>query len=495
MGRQAGAECIGYRWRFCLNMIISRGKLLPALAVYLLLKPITPLCAQQSARSPVKQFTVPEAVDYALANYPAVRAALEQYNAARAGVAVARTSYVPRLDSVWQGDRGSRESVLGVLLPQSPNILTGTQGSVTPHANRPFWTSGAGMLLSWEPFEFGYRHAQVQSAMATETRVQEQVTLTRLGVASAVAEAALALLAAQQRAAATGADVNRREVFDKSVHALVDAHLRPGADASRADAELAAARTRLIQAQEDSDLGGIALAQVLGLAGARVAIVPGPLLQAPPEETLTQSPVDKHPTALVEQGRVDEEKARIRVLNHEYFPHFTTAALLSARGSGERSDGTVEPGLNGLDFSAYNWEAGLTVQLNLTEIFAIHERKRVEVANRRREEAVYAQTLQVLNAQQQTAMAQLEGARRVAQNTPVELSASRQGETQAIARFRAGLGTIVDVAEAQNLLAQAEMDDSLARLSIWRALAAISAANGDLSPFLNTVKNMPQGGN
>lgn len=476
------------------RMFVGRGKLFSALTAYLLLRLAALSGAQQPAVPAVKQFTVPEAVDYALTNYPDVRASLEQYNAARAAVGVAQSSYIPRLDSAWQGDRGSRESVLGVLLPQSPNILTGTQGGVTPHSNRPFWTSGAGVLLSWDPFDFGYRHAQVLSARATESRTQEQVTLTRLGVASAVAEASLALLADEQRASAMQADVNRREIFDKSVHALVDAHLRPGADASRADAELAEAKTRMIQAQGQTDLGSIALAQVLGLAGARVTIAPGPLLQAPPDEKAAQSPVEKHPAAVVEQGRVNEEKARIRVLNHQYFPHFTTEALVSARGSGERSNGTVQPGLNGLDFSVYNWEAGLTAQMNLTEIFAIHDRKRVEEANRRREEAVYARVTQVLTAQQQAATAQLEGARRVAQNTPIELAASREGELQATARFRAGLGTIVDVAEAQDLLAQAEMDDSLARLSIWRALAELSAANGDLSPFLNTVKSMPQGG-
>ena len=475
-------------------MWIGRGKLLPALAVYLVVRSAAPAGAQQPAPQAERQFSVPEAVEYALANYPAVRAALEQYNAAKAGVGVAETNYIPRLDSVWQGDRGSRESVLGVLLPQSPNILTGTQGSVTPHAYRPFWTSGAGVLFSWEPFEFGYRHAEVLSARATAARTQEQVALTRLGVASAVAEAALALLADQQRAAATQADVSRREVFAKSVHALVDARLRPGADASRADAELAEARTRMIVAQGQADLGSIALAQVLGLAGTRVTIAPGPLLQTPPEEAPISSSVDRHPAALAEQGRIDEVKARIRVLNREFVPHFTTEALLSARGSGQRADGSVEPGLNGLDFSAYNWEAGLTVQMNLTQIFSVHERKRVEVANRRREEALYAQTVQSLTAQQQAAMAQLDEARRVAQNTPVELAASREGEMQARARFRAGLGTMVDVAEAQNLLAQAEMDDSLARLSIWRALAQLSAANGDLTPFLNTVLNMPPGG-
>ena len=91
-------------------------------------------------------------------------------------------------------------------------------------------------------------------------------------------------------------------------------------------------------------------------------------------------------------------------------------------------------------------------------------------------------------------MAQLDGARRVAENTPTELAASQQSEQQALARFHAGLGTIVDVADAQDLLAQAEMDDSLARLSIWRALAELSAADGDITPFLNTANSMAQKG-
>lgn len=446
--------------------------------------------AQQTAAPAVREFTVEQAVDYALANYPAVRAALEQYNAAKAGVGEARTNYLPRLDGVWQGDRGSRESVLGVLLPQSPNILTGTQGSVTPHSNRPFWTSGAGFLLSWEPYDFGYRRAEVRAAMAAENRVQAQVELTRLGVATAVAEASLAVLANEQRVNASLADVSRRQVFAKSVHALVDAHIRPGADASRADAELAAARTRLILAQQNSAVAGITLAQVLGLAGTTVQIKRGPFLQLPPDENWTKAAVADHPAAVAQQRRVEEEKVRIRVLNHAYYPHFVTEGLISARGSGETSTGDVRPGASGLGFDVYNWEAGLTAQMDLTSIFSIRQRKKVEVANRRREEAVYAQTMQVLTSQQQTALAELDGARRVAQNTPTELAASRQSESQALARFHAGLGTIVDVAEAQSLLAQAEMDDSLARLRIWRALAGLASANGDLNPFLTTASSM-----
>ena len=63
-------------------------------------------------------------------------------------------------------------------------------------------------------------------------------------------------------------------------------------------------------------------------------------------------------------------------------------------------------------------------------------------------------------------------ARAVAANTPVQLAAAQQSEAQARARYQAGLASVVDVADAQRLLAQAEIEDALARLEVWRALLA-----------------------
>ncbi len=82
----------------------------------------------------------------------------------------------------------------------------------------------------------------------------------------------------------------------------------------------------------------------------------------------------------------------------------------------------------------------------------------------------------------------LAGARRVARNTPIQVDAARTTEQQASARYKAGLATIVEVAEAQRLLTQAEIDDALARLSIWRAMLALAAAEGDLAPYLDQVR-------
>jgi outer membrane protein TolC len=89
-----------------------------------------------------------------------------------------------------------------------------------------------------------------------------------------------------------------------------------------------------------------------------------------------------------------------------------------------------------------------------------------------------------LQAQFNTALATLTGARRVAGITPVEVSSARTALQQATARYQSGLAPIDDVAQAQRLLVQAQIDDALARLSVWRAMLQLSTARGDLQPFV-----------
>jgi outer membrane protein len=118
----------------------------------------------------------------------------------------------------------------------------------------------------------------------------------------------------------------------------------------------------------------------------------------------------------------------------------------------------------------------------------------VEAANQRAEAARYDQTLQDLTGQLRKAQASLEGARHVAENTPFELGAARTTENEERARYQAGLATLVDVADAQRLLVQAETDDALARLAVWQNLASVAASQGDLQPFLRLVHDRTRRG-
>ncbi|HEV1994488.1 MAG TPA: TolC family protein, partial [Candidatus Acidoferrum sp.] len=344
------------------------------------------------------------------------------------------------------------------------------------------------------PFDFGYRRATVDAAKADQNRATAETGVTRLGVAVAAANAFMTVLAAQERVKAARANVDRRQVFSKSVHVLTDNQLRPGADASRADAEVAHARTELIRAEQAGRVSRAVLSDVLGIAGTQVEIEAGPLVNLPPATEFPTQAVSAHPVAAAEKARVDEARAREHIFDRSYFPKFDFQSTVFGRGSGANRDGTVDGGLNGLGLERANWAAGLTVTFRAFDIFSIRAHKEIEKSNERAEAARYDQTIQDLTGQLEQARAALEGARRVLENTPIELHAARDTETQVRARFQAGLATLSDVAEAQSLLVQAETDDALARLTVWNNLASLASAQGELQPFLQMLRTTTQGG-
>ena len=251
---------------------------------------------------PPVSLTLEQALQYAVDHYPTVRAALEQLNASTAGVSVAKSAYWPRLDSLWQSNRGTANNIFGQVLPQS--VIPAMSGPVlTSASGGSVWGSATGALFSWEPFDFGLRHASVASAEAAVARARADEELTRLDVQTAVGTAFLNIVGAQRAVAALQADVDRRDLLARAVHTLVDNQLRPGAEASRTDAERAAAQTRLIQAQQAVTLAQITLARVLGTTGA-VAIDATTLVDRLPADAPAAAPAT-HPLTQVRQAAVD----------------------------------------------------------------------------------------------------------------------------------------------------------------------------------------------
>ena len=448
--------------------------------------------AEQPQKNPPRTFTLQEAVNYALAHYPAVRSAREQIAAARGGVALARTSYLPRLDSLWQTNRATDNNITGLLLPQS--VITPISGPVLSSASgRSVWGSAAGLLFTWEPFDFGYRHATVNSAQSVEQQSEAQQDLTHLAVAANAMDAFFNLLAAEHNARVAQANVRRWQIFNRSVHVLVENQLRPGADASRADAELARALIQLARAHQQEQMSRAALADALGIAGTQVEAKPGALMGSPPAANPSAIPVASNPLAVIEQAKVREAHAQRQIFQHQYYPRFFLQSGVNGRGSGADPSGSFAMGLNGLGLERANWAVGLTVTFPIFDIFSIHDHEKIAAANERAEAARYDQTIQGVTNQTEQAQAAVEGARQVAINTPIELQAARTGELQSRTRYQSGLATIVEVAEAENLLAQAEIDDALARLALWHNLGSLAAAQGSLEPFLQLLRKSPGG--
>ena len=117
--------------------------------------------------------------------------------------------------------------------------------------------------MSWQPFDFGARGAKVDVARQGSEAAKQASLLTQLQVSANAGSAFFDLAAAEQLVTVAQANVRRYESFDKVVHVLVDNTLRPGADASQADAQLALARNQLIQAETQVAVKRAALAEYL----------------------------------------------------------------------------------------------------------------------------------------------------------------------------------------------------------------------------------------
>lgn len=430
-----------------------------------------------------QSYTLREAVKQALDGYPAAKVPIEQMSAAAAAINLARTGYLPRLDLLAQANRATTNNVFGMLLPQSG--LPGISGPVLgTNGVGSVWGSAAGMTLSWEPFDFGYRAATVRQAEAGLRRAETAAARTRFDIARAAADAFLTLLAAQQTVIAAEAGVERSKVLLTLVEAQARAQLRPGADASRTRAEVAAAETLYIQAQKAVEMAKASLSQFVGGDPAQISIHQGALLASPDLAEPAPTPAPGHPLLMEHQAAVLEAQASRKLLDKSYYPKFSLVGASFGRGTGAMTDGRTLGGISGLGPSIQNWGLGLNVTFPIFDMPALNARKAAAGARERLESARYEHARRDLSAALHRARAEWEGARRVARNTPVQLEAARDAERQAAARYRAGLGTLADVADAQRLVTQAEIDHSLAALSVWRAMLGVAAAQGDLQPFL-----------
>jgi outer membrane protein TolC len=439
------------------------------------------------AQSPAP-VTIGAAIEAAVKDFPTVTEAAARAAAANEAVRESTAAYVPRLDAVWQLNRASRNNVFGLLLPQSivPPISGPVLGTDTFESA---WGSAAGLLFSAEVFDFGRRSATVGAARAQATSSEAQASLARLNAGVAVADAYLTALGAQQTVLAARANVVRLETLRGTVKAQVDAELKPGADQSRIDAELAAARNRLLTSEQVVAIAKLMIAEAMGRADLDVALDPGSLLSFQPSlPDRADTPIAKHPAIIAATELAKAANLKREVTRLSFRPRLFFNGALAARASGANIDGTIDNS-HGLWPDVPNWAAGLTVSFPFLDFTS----NRARLAGDTAEVAAAQARLQGVTQRKQIeireAEVMLDAAARMAANVPVQLSAARQADAQARARYEAGLASILEVADAQRLLVQAESEEALASLAVWRARLALAAASGDLTPFVTEAAN------
>ena len=440
-----------------------------------------------SSETNAGEISLIDVVQTAERDYPQIHISQAELNASIADIRQARTAYLPRADALLQANRATRNNVFGTLLPQStipsisgPVINSNNAGSV--------WGSAAGVLVSWQPFDFGLRHANIQATRAAKDKADAALLNSRLEVGAAAADAFLSHVAAKETVRAASSAVENWNTLLKSIHALATAQLRPGADESRIEAELAMARTQLVYAREAEQDSKATLVKFLTSPPAELSLNSERLLtQLPPADEESGFSSANHPLMKEQKAAIGQSAAQLRALERTWVPQFTLDGAASARGTGAETDGRRLPDWNGLAPNVQNYAAGFNVTFSFLDFARIHAEESAQSATVHAEQARQQLIDKTLNESFEKAKAALAAAREVATNTPIELKSAQMAFDQAKARYQAGLTPIDDLAQAQRLLVEAEVDDSIARLSVWRALLQLDAARGDLQPFLQAV--------
>lgn len=431
-----------------------------------------------AAAAPPAGLTLPQAIRFAIEHHPSLRtrAAVQAQSAARTGTL--RAGYLPQVEVGIQLNRAT-----GNVLPGSLFAMRGVPAVSGPplpaQLDGGAFGSLASLSASWDVAGLVQRMAQVDAALLVEQQTHAATEVARLEVAYAAADSFLQLAALEAAVRAGHANVARARIFATLVDARQKSELRPGADLSRARAELALAETQLVRTEQAEALGRVQLAQALGAAGSPVGTL-SIQLETPVPPTDSPSQTTAHPALREADAALAAARADTHAVALQYLPRVEVAAALWMRGSG------LQAANNGYGLlpDTPNWAAGLVVSWPALELFSVLARVRAARAQTALQESQREELAQVLQSQIDAARTTLDATTKVAQNTPIMLAAARATEQQAQARYRAGLATVLDVADAQRLLAQAEIEDATCRIAILRARLLLARALGDLSPFL-----------
>lgn len=433
----------------------------------------------------LSHLTLTDILRIARQNYPSIRAARFRQESAKEGIKKEKTLYLPRGSLLVQETRATSNNITGPLIP---NLVIPQIGGAVAGGNDMTggWGSAAGTLITWEPFDFGFRRATVDAARTQDKLAQVSVALTELEVLGTAADAYLRASQAQQALRAARAKLDRMRIFRESVSVLAGKHLRSTTDSFLAEAEEAKARDQVTEAEQAVDFALIALSEATGLSSSKLTIEDGSLIRNCPRDVPIVGSLDAHPLFAKQVATVKFAEARLRVVGKSYYPKFTLAGALYGRGSSFKTDVSINEA-KGYYPTIFNYAVGLNIYFPYFDIFEQRAKKRIELKNVLAEQSLVELTSLRLRCEDERAQALMKSAVKILDNAPIKVRAANEAVKSVKVRYDLGLSSVNDVALDEQLLTESEVEESTAKLRVWRALLAEAVAKGDINQFLRAV--------
>lgn len=448
--------------------------LYPALAILLLASAAIGEGANGS-RS-LRAIGLGDAIAYAKAHQPAVRTAMARIAAQNALAGIPRARWLPRFGATAQlFGATANQTTASYVTTDSPDLprIGGTRATSTG-SFRPFASTLAGVGGTQELFEFGRIAAETAAADALVTIERHRAEVATLDVAFNVEEAYFAVFAAKSVLKASDEAYERARAHRDLAKAGVTSGLRPPIELTRAEAELAKLDIGRIRARGSVDTSQAVLAAAVGATDAALDVTstpPSPSEMPSLDEALELSGA-RDPRLLEAIAQLRAQEARTRAIGAELRPDLSLTATVTGRAGGAPPSGNgVAASGDGFIPNVPNWDVGVVLTWPLFD-GVVNARQNASQAEERVRREEIGQVRQETVAAVREAYVGVEVARAALPGLRHSLEAARANYEQADARFKAGLGTSVELADAEAVRTSAEIQLALGEFELARARSA-----------------------
>lgn len=446
----------------------------PVLAMLLLASASTAE-GEEGSRAP-RTIGLGDAIAYAKVHQPAVRAAMARIAAQRAFTDVPRAQWLPRFGATAQllGATANQTTASYVTRDSLDLPRIGGTRATSNGSFRPFASSLIGVGGNQELFEFGRIAAQTAAADALVTVERHRAAAATVDVAFDVEEAYFAVFAAKSVLKASDDAYERARAHRDLAKAGVTSGLRPPIELTRAEAELARLDIGRIRARGNVATSQAVLAAAVGVPEPALDVTstpPSPSQMPSLDEALGLSGA-RDPRLLEALAQLRAQEAQTRAIGAELGPDVALTATFTGRAGGAPPSGNgVAASGDGFIPNVPNWDVGVVLTWPLFDggVSARQKASRAEEQVRREE---IGKVRQETVAAVREAYVAVEVARAALPGLRHSLEAARANYEQADARFKAGLGTSVELADAEAVRTSAEIQLALGEFDLARARSA-----------------------
>ncbi|MFZ2089075.1 MAG: TolC family protein [Desulfobaccales bacterium] len=427
------------------------------------------------------RLTLKEGITIALKQNPSVTEFKERTNVAKEQIGVSRGALLPQVGfsgTAFYGNAFTTNSAQGQgqvasVLPSatsSPNTSPGGASSLIsiPFAKNEITTFevyrfSANQLL----FDFGKTPSQVAASKANYKKTTEDYANTRQQVVLNVRNAYFAYLASRRAIKVAEENVRQNQELLKQANAFYNVGVRARVDVTFAESNLANADTELIRARNLAEISKVDLMTALGLktwpfkdVEDTLEVTPKPLsLEELKAQGLRQRPELKR-TFYQQQ----EDQANITGARANFLPSVQGFAARGFEGSRHELED--------------QWWIGAGVNVPLFEgLSNVHTLRQARAQLRSTQANTESVTLTVLK-EVENGYQNLKSAWEVIKSRIKAREAAAENLRLAAGRYREGVGSIIEVTDAQVRFAQADLDQVRALFDYRVAEARLDKAVG-----------------